>query len=148
MAVSAALFALAVPAAARTACETEIGSCSYYACVSDHLGCGEKGYFRRFGLKYCRRFEKREPAYSGAGRLFLRRVRPCLQAELENETDLACANAEERAGRHHVRCYLENGYCDLPPADQARLQRTIFVDILSRPALWLAAHEISRACAP
>lgn len=128
-------------------CALQIGDCGYYFCLSKHLNCREKDYPQRFGYKYCQRFVAQNALYSEQGQVFLESVRVCLQEELEHETQLTCQNVERRSARHHIACYLESGYCQLPATDQWRIQRTITADILLRPTLWNAAMEISRACA-
>ncbi|MCM2282762.1 MAG: hypothetical protein NDI61_13055 [Bdellovibrionaceae bacterium] len=131
---------------AQTACSNQVGSCAYYGCLSDELACRPQAYLRRFGRSYCSLFEARADEYTEQGQKFMTEVRLCLQLELDAEIGLTCQNVERRSANHHVTCYLESGYCELPRKDQFLLQRTIFKDLASRPALWGAALRISRAC--
>ncbi|MBT6179921.1 MAG: hypothetical protein HOI23_21950 [Deltaproteobacteria bacterium] len=104
--------------------------CEMYSCLeSEHdLNCGQRGYFRGYGKKYCERFSAITGEFmSDAGRLWLADVRECLLGEVERiiEKTSACSGIRQEAFDSHPQCYIDSGLCSLPPGDWAHIVATI-----------------------
>ena len=104
--------------------------CEMYSCLeSEHdLDCGQRGYFRGYGKKYCERFSAITGEFmSDAGRLWLADVRECLLGEVERilEKTSACSGIRQEAFDSHPQCYIDSGLCSLPPGDWAHIVATI-----------------------
>ena len=114
--ITAALLSIAAQAGT---CFDKIGQCAYYQCKEQELHCGEHGYLLNFGEKYCELYVKAEPSFTEHGQVWLDEVRSCLQMSLENPTQTyTCRNVEDYAYSTHLNCYLQAGYCALPPMDK------------------------------
>ena len=125
----------ACPATPPTTCAEAISrddctQCDYYLCreAAAPVACGPDGYYLGFGHAYCLRYlEVTASRVSAAGQRFLHDVRPCLMnvAEAEIPTTASCADAEQAGFASHPRCYLMNGFCDLPLTDWLWILATI-----------------------
>ena len=104
--------------------------CEMYSCLESEkaLDCGERGYFRGYGKKYCERFSAITGEFmSDAGRVWLANVRSCLLSEVERiiEKTSACSGIRQEAFDSHPQCYIDSGLCSLPPGDWAHIVATI-----------------------
>ena len=104
--------------------------CEMYSCLeSEHgLDCGQRGYFRGYGQKYCERFSAITGEFmSDAGRTWLTNVRTCLLSEVESilEKTSSCSGIRQEAFDSHPQCYIDSGLCALPPGDWAHIVATI-----------------------
>jgi hypothetical protein len=125
----------ACPAAPPATCADAISrddctQCDYYRCreAAAPVACGPDGYYLGFGYAYCLRYlEVTAPRLSAAGQRFFRDVRPCLMNAVEAEvpTTATCAEVTQAGFASHPRCYLTNGFCDLPLTDWLLILTTI-----------------------
>ena len=104
--------------------------CEMYSCLEakNGLNCGDRGYFRGYGQKYCARFSAITGEFmSDAGREWLAGVRTCLLDEVENllEKTTSCGDIRQGAFDSHPGCYVDSGLCSLPPSDWAQIVATI-----------------------
>ncbi len=104
--------------------------CEMYSCLEakNGLNCGDRGYFRGYGQKYCARFSAITGEFmSDAGREWLAGVRSCLLDEVESllEDTSSCSDIRQGAFDSHPQCYLDSGLCSLPPSDWAHIVATI-----------------------
>ena len=108
---------------------TDCRACQYYSCVDADSGldCGDGGYFRGYGQKYCSRFSAITALrMSAEGELWMENVRRCLMRSMEGILpDADCANVKAEAFASHPPCYVESGLCSLPPADWLQIVATI-----------------------
>lgn len=125
-------------------CERLEGHCSYYSCLSKSLRCRDEGYLKSFGQHYCAYFEKNEARYSREGKVFLSRVRLCLQKALSRES-LSCDNVRAKAIDSHIPCYVESGFCELSLKDRQRIYDAVWRE-LRRPDFFAAAFKIQGHC--
>ncbi len=119
--------------------------CAYYPRKSKQLGCASNGYLMRFGYRYCAKFLREEREYTPAGQRFMQAIRPCLIQNLEVRSNIDCRNVKALAERTHVRCYLQNGFCQLPEADKVRLFVSVWPEIFD-PGFNAVIGQIQRAC--
>lgn len=127
-------------------CAALVGSCEYYNCKNEQLGCGESNYLLAFGARYCTAFQNVAPAFTEAyGQPWLAEVSLCLQEELEKRDDLSCENVRQVALEAHVACYVRTDYCSLPVVDKSRVARVVWRELRHRDmrAVW---REIRRQC--
>jgi hypothetical protein len=129
-----------------TECAPYVGSCEYYRCREAIQPCGEKGYFMRFGYRYCTTFlTKLKPRVAPRQQDWLERVGTCLQQKVEEIPVItSCTLAKNLAIDSHVDCYMKTGFCAMPFSLKLKLlgivypelehsrMRTVFLDILAR----------------
>ena len=109
-------------------CRDLLGTCEYYLCRDRKHPCGDRGYYRGFGHKYCNRFTNdTRPRMTTTGQEWLDCVRNCLQDHLEQNVavDADCGDAKDSAIGSHARCYVQCGLCSLPPGDLTRIQDAV-----------------------
>jgi|MDSW01.2.fsa_nt_gb hypothetical protein len=104
--------------------------CEMYSCLEaqNGLNCGDRGYFRGYGQKYCARFSAITGEFmSDAGRQWLANVRSCLLDEVESllEDTSSCKDIRQGAFDSHPGCYVQSGLCSLPPSDWGHIVATI-----------------------
>ena len=125
-------------------CESEIGSCRYYQCRSQELGCVGRNYIDNFGAKYCNRYMKFEFLFRSPSRWVLHEIRTCLtQAYESNNT---CNPPWSEVAREHSECYIQSGFCKLSKPEQAKIVGLLFTQ-LHRKALRQAGFDILNQCA-
>lgn len=128
-------------------------SCEFYInCIDESRGlsCGENGYARSFGYKYCERFRKNTKGYSENGKTFLANVRPCLQKAMvpfiSSTDEFSCEDISTFGFHSHRDCYIMSGYCDTAlQADRLRIAETVMEDIATW-ALWKQFAKIETSC--
>lgn len=127
-------------------CADLLGTCEYYQCLEKQEKCGKDGYYKEFGLHYCRKYQTEEYKYTERGKKFLTDVRLCLQEELEREFVRAgefpkCSKIKKFAIDTHKRCYIENKFCEIPEADQRHVKLAAKKEIIDfqflKFALWI-----------
>ena len=145
--ISLCIFLIIPRAFSQSICAPLLEYCSYYTCISNELGCGPQDYFNSFGKKYCSQFERNENHFSPHGQVFLKEVANCLREEIENNlSTITCSTAKPKAASHHVRCYIEAGFCGLSFMDRYRIFQTIYKPVLFDKIFRNVASEIYEAC--
>jgi outer membrane protein OmpA-like peptidoglycan-associated protein len=98
-------------------CGDLIGSCDYYLCRERQHPCGEAGYYKGYGHKYCERFSQLEPHLSAPGKDWVRRTLRCLQEHIDRNVpiDTPCPQVKKSAFDSHPDCYVRGGVCFLDP---------------------------------
>ena len=94
-------------------CGALIGNCEFYLCREQRHPCGEKGYYKGYGYKYCERFILLESRLSSPGKDWVRKARRCLQEHIHRNIpiDTPCPKAKQSAFDSHPRCYVLGGVC-------------------------------------
>ncbi|MES2801478.1 MAG: hypothetical protein V4654_03215 [Bdellovibrionota bacterium] len=127
-------------------CAKALGTCEYYQCLEKQENCGKDGYYIKFGVHYCRKYQAEQSEYTARGQEFLDNIRVCLQEELEREHQRAgelpkCSKVKKFAVETHKHCYSENNFCSLPKTDQYHVKlaakKEIFDFQMLRFAFWL-----------
>lgn len=120
-------------------------ACEAYLQRQEELSCPRDGYLLSFGYKYCRRFAQINKEFSSGGQKTLRRIRNCLAAKLMASKNLTCSNVRARALKHHVACYVENGFCEMCFADKFTIYRSIWKELFAED-FYQASNEINDRC--
>ncbi|TNF00345.1 MAG: hypothetical protein EP326_06595 [Deltaproteobacteria bacterium] len=127
-------------------CQQYLDDCEYYSCIEVQKQCGEDGYPIGFGRKYCMRFEERRANLSPEGQEWMKRVRSCLIAGMEESSDeLTCREFKSSAVKLHVPCYVDSGYCQLSKKDKKAVIKMIRWSMW-RPSLLSAGIQVLRSC--
>ena len=93
--------------------------CAFYTdCLEATYNCGPSGFPLGPGLKYCERFLENEDRFSELAQEWVRDTRVCLkEAMVPSVTDpegKTCEDVEETFWDDAlVKCYVDNGFCDL-----------------------------------
>ena len=114
-------------------CAQYLGQCEYYSCLSAEKKCLQKEYLMSFGYKYCERFDQQLNHFSSYAQTVLGDIKMCLQVELENEAEisqLSCKKIRKKAQEHHLRCYLETDFCNLPKKDKLHIVSQVSNELL------------------
>lgn len=100
-------------------CSDLIGSCDFYLCRERRHPCGEKGYYKGYGYKYCERFTRLESRLSASGKDWLPKTRRCLQQHIDRNipADTPCPRVKQSAFDSHPDCYVLHGVCFLDPKE-------------------------------
>ena len=131
---------------AQTECQQFLDDCEYYSCIEAEKQCGDRGYPIGFGRKYCMRFEERQAKLSLEGQEWMKRVRSCLIAGMEESTDgLSCREFKRSAVKLHVPCYVDSGYCQLSKKDKKAVIKMISWSMW-RPSLLNAGLRVLKSC--
>lgn len=137
-----------IPALANgsTTCESLKSDCEYYSCMEANKKCGDTGYLKNFGHRYCLRFDDKKHRFSEKGKLWLSRVKSCLIDEIVKLPDTtSCSNLKSAAFAQHVPCYLKTGFCSLSRLDKIRLYKTVLKDIW-RYEIFSTGIEVRLSC--
>ena len=126
-------------------CAASVGTCDYYLCQKELLGCSQGQYFEEFGFHRCEYFEETQSSYSAEGQEFLQSVRTCLQESLEAKSSLTCSNARRVALKSHEDCYIQAGFCELPFGDRLKIFKKVFFDLF-RADFFKTANRINYRC--
>ncbi len=125
----------------------------YYRCLDSTLrggaGCGAEGYPIGFGAKYAdRSFEEVWYELSPAGQAFFLAVSPCLQQRLADvvTADATCDEVWQEGFATHAGCYVDSGFCDLPPEDVLVIGTMFDADVLQLPEFASQLSEVSAGC--
>ena len=131
---------------AESPCAEVLGHCSYYSCQEQQHQCGDEGYYLAFGKEYCERYDAEAPFFGIEGQNWLPKVRDCLQLSLELSPERAsCSNVRAFSILKHLDCYLETGFCDLPPLDQLHVY-AVAADQFGVPDLMEFFKNLQSAC--
>jgi hypothetical protein len=150
----ALLLTLAVPflftakSFAKTECASLIGSCDYYLCREAVQPCGETGYFKAFGHKYCESFMSETlQELSPQGARWMPVIAQCLQEEADFtiDTTTSCEQVEVLAINTHPGCYKKTGFCELPLEDKMKIGEHVFKE-LAKPKMFEAMLKIEKDC--
>lgn len=116
--------------------------------MANELRCSAKNYLLRFGEHYCNQFlkPKVKNSFSKAGGRIVANIRLCLQNELVNDTRLTCRTSKSLAQEHHLRCYVESGFCELGFSDKYVILQEVYKE-LNDPDFALTTKDIGIACA-
>jgi hypothetical protein len=126
-------------------CADQVGTCAYYMCLANELGCGDDGRLKALAFPYCRKYEDERSEFSPNGQRFLREVKLCLQLNVDRSAPVSCESADEAFVRAHVDCYVDKGFCDLSLVDELRLGSVAWPAIRD-PAFRNALTEIKWQC--
>lgn len=93
-------------------------NCDFYEkCLETKYQCGAEGYPVGYGGRFCRLFQKLQPDLSGPGQQWITDTMICLQRELIPEATgrrkSNCKRIAKKALDSHVKCYVQNGFCDI-----------------------------------
>lgn len=112
-----------------------IDFCDQYLQISDELNCSHKShqnYFVHFGYKYCRKFIEKNSSFTIDGQEKLDQIRNCLIDELKLNRQLTCQNSMELGYKSHVKCYIENGYCEMNTRDISNIFLVTFPEVIQK----------------
>ena len=103
--------------------QPSIHSCQAYSALSRQLNCDKSSYINRFGKRYCQIYlnQSHRGVYSPSTVHTLNGIRYCLQDMLLEEPDLTCANAQDKALRHHIQCYRQSNFCSLSLYEKVKI---------------------------
>ncbi|KAK3370631.1 hypothetical protein B0H63DRAFT_454787 [Podospora didyma] len=124
-------------------------SCAFYSdCAEAALRCGPTGYPLAYGRKNCLAFQGDLLKFTAAGQTFIWATMHCLQVKLRDAIvcDSKCPAVFDAAFASHPACYVDSGFCDLPPEDWWQLIKTVNTDLVSRKSLEQMI-QTSQACA-
>jgi hypothetical protein len=134
------------PQQARADAAPMLSLCEEYKSIASRLQCDQRNYLLKFGYRYCQRYVEHEDLFSTEGQQFLDRNRRCLIEELHHEQNLTCENVKRLAYRHHDKCYVEMGFCELPKSDRKLVIQEIRKRHLLRPLNLITAFKILKSC--
>ncbi|KAK0644287.1 hypothetical protein B0T16DRAFT_513668 [Cercophora newfieldiana] len=118
--------------------EPPLQSCAFYSeCAEATLRCGGGGYPLRYGRKNCLAFQSDLAKYSAAGQTFIWNTMHCLQVALRDaiNCDSTCGQVNDAAFDSHPTCYVNSGFCDLPPGDVWQLIKTVNMDLVGTQSI-------------
>ncbi|MCK6595615.1 MAG: hypothetical protein L6Q33_10470 [Bacteriovoracaceae bacterium] len=106
-------------------CANQIGTCQYYACKEQELGCGPKGYLLNYGQRFCRKFyDELEMKLTATGSMWIQEAATCLQEKIEFESHTQdCKKMRKFAYSSHSNCYSKANFCQLPLEDKVKIIR-------------------------
>jgi hypothetical protein len=117
---------------ANSNCTPKEDSCDYYLCLEEEMRCGYKGFPLRYGYKFCQNFldinTKSEELKN-----WLDKTRICLQESLDHSDLKQCSTLLNVSVKDHVKCYIDNGYCDLQKRDRRVVKKLIIQEFLTAP---------------
>ncbi len=142
--VFTALLGLTQPALSEVPLEAD--PCGAYTEIASQLECSNRNYLLQFGYRYCQKYLQHENLFSPEGQAFLQRNRHCLIEKLTEQEGLTCENVKRRAYGHHVKCYVDMGFCELPKNDRKLVIQEIQKRHLLRPLNIITAFKILKTC--
>lgn len=125
------------------ACETLVGSCSFYSCERLDLECSKSHYLHRFAERQCERYLEAQPHFSERGQQWLKDVRECLQLQQIEAGVATCDHAEDVGWQSHVTCYERFDFCGLDPRDKKKIVK-MARSTLRHPKSWRLAWHFRR----
>ncbi len=128
-------------------CSKLSNSCEYYLCVESQKSCGDFGYLKSFGHRYCMQFQNKVyPRFTDKGRIWLEDVKSCLISEIEKmPQDLSCQSLKNRAINSHYKCYYQANFCKLNKREKLLLIKTARRELKSFKFLKLG-YKVLRSC--
>lgn len=112
-------------------CDEFKNDCQYYLCMEDKKHCGENGYFKNLGHKYCHKFSQFKDSSSPELDNFVEETRNCLIDQITTiPIGTTCRKFKNLAYRQHVPCYIKSGFCELSFKDKRKVIYSI------KGALW------------
>lgn len=128
-------------------CQQYIGQCGYYSCIAQQMNCAQENYLLKFAKPKCQCFVDENSSFSKVGQETLAHLRRCLQLKIERDQDiLTCDTVENIAQIHHIDCYVESGYCQLPWEDRNKILGVVFWDILFDSKFQDTGFKILEVC--
>ncbi|MBX3039149.1 MAG: hypothetical protein KF789_00405 [Bdellovibrionaceae bacterium] len=140
------LLILPLSSLAQTTCQPTADSCEMYLCKEREISCGAKGYWLNYGFPFCQRFLEKEQEFSPVAQGWLRKVRTCLQTQVQElSPGAACSNIRQQALHGHIDCYLQTGFCDLNNRDQIQVLWEL-KSALGELQTWQESYLLAQAC--
>lgn len=135
-----------MPALANECIEMK-DDCQYYLCVEAKKSCGDRGYLKAFGHKYCQDFKAVSSSmYSPRAMQWFGEVRSCLIRKItEMDKNLTCNELKNQAFKSHLPCYLETNFCDLRLLDKLNIV-AVLKNELQNPAIIKLGLKIMHSC--
>ncbi|KAF8336221.1 hypothetical protein F5887DRAFT_987718 [Amanita rubescens] len=105
--------------------------CSFYEVyLEPRYHCGPTDYPLGFGKKYCLAFAANQDKFTPRGREWILDTMQCLQEALIPEAQgiseiMTCEQLDDYAFSTHPKCYIDNGFCTLPPSDWEEVVKII-----------------------
>lgn len=113
------------------------GTCSYYRdCAQAKYNCKPDEYPLGYGEKYCKKFIEIVNQLTPKGQTWVYNTMECLQLSIVNFVQNGqgtCTDLGNLAFQNHVKCYLDNGFCDLENSDKAEIGIADFPSAISNP---------------
>ncbi|KAI8588352.1 hypothetical protein BDZ88DRAFT_202774 [Geranomyces variabilis] len=149
-ALLAASSTLASPIDAPTNCSNPAPmTCNFYTdCLETAHPCGADGYAEGYGSVYCNAFKDNINRFSPKGQVWIQNVMHCLQVDLIPviTQDLTCPKIKDFAFGTHPGCYVQAGFCKLPPTDLAVLLNIVGLKELLSPETILQGLKVGGDC--
>ena len=139
------LFVVGGQVVGATSCGPQIGNCEYYKCLGQELNCASDSMILKTAAPNCGAYEKDHSKFSLQAQTVLKRLKSCLQNQVEQAQSLRCEAAGNDFVQAHVKCYLSQGFCQLPIGDKLHIGRIGFAG-LRHAAFRRAAIEILEEC--
>ena len=130
-----------------SSCSSLANDCEYYLCLETQKNCGERGYLKSFGYKYCQKFSNQpDHFFSSQTRRWVNNTKECLINSIEtSQVDLDCKSFKKLAFKQHKKCYISSGYCSLPVKEKFKVLKVIGFELLKPRAIFTGIPVI-RAC--
>jgi hypothetical protein len=121
--------------------------CEYYLCIEAKKKCGDKGYLKSFGYKYCSKFSNRQESYfSALSQHWIQKTKICLIDSIDIlDPNLSCRSFKKAAFKQHTECYVSSGFCALPRKDKGKILKTIAFELL-KPRTIISGVGIVKSC--
>ena len=93
-------------------------NCDFYTdCLEAKFQCGAEGYPIGYGDRYCNKFTENYDKFDEEGKKWIDGTLICLKESLlpdmNNNDAETCDDVYNHAFDSHVKCYTENGFCDI-----------------------------------
>ena len=136
---------------------TDAERCSWYeGCLDANIPCGDQGYARDYGKKYCDRFVAQNYTSTAASD-WRDATLVCLQNKLAASVTASqpatCSAIADDAFEQHVECYTQQSasicsICSESAEDLAKIFLTVDVAEYGDPRSWQAAYGVLKTCVP
>ncbi|KAF9016318.1 hypothetical protein BDZ89DRAFT_408299 [Hymenopellis radicata] len=140
---------LLVLAICQDTCTPVRDSCDFYPCLDTIYKCGADGYPLGYGNKFCTAFKDSRSEFSPKGQQWISDVMFCLQTALQPFGSSATVDCEELSGSafaSHAKCYVDTGFCTLPPSDWLKVVEIVGLKTLLEKETILAELETAGQC--
>jgi hypothetical protein len=128
------------------------GSCEFYGCFEDRLGCGREWYIVRHGQYYCNKMQRLKENFNEAGQRFLEDAQRCMTQRLKNvyQRDMVdCHALEHSAVENTTACFTDNAFCSVFRDNSEHFMDIYeFSDMFTRSSgkLWRAVTALGTRC--